>query len=123
MRINSMQVEVFRRAMESKQDDLKSLITERSNLLTLVVDKSSSKSLPTLPSELIAEVFASLYLMENKANVDSEKTTLQRLLEDSNLSDDWKHLIRGVIPAVFAGDGKELRVPYSVDEKTTPKPR
>ncbi len=114
-----MQVEVFRRAMERKQSDMNALIDEKTNLIALSNDRLelASKSPPLLPSEVIAQIFSSLYFIEGRSNQFAEdrrnaRTTLQIFLDDNGTSDSWRRLIRREIPGIFAGaGGDDLRGP------------
>ncbi len=96
--IKSMQLEVFRRAIEVNQDDLNALVEERSSLLTQADIKHASKSLPTLPIETIAQIFSYLYWMEHLVSLSDNKTTLQRLLNDSGTTVNWRNVIQSQIP-------------------------
>ncbi len=96
--IKTMQLEVCRRAIESNQDDLNVLVEERSALLTQANSELTSKSLPTLPIETIAQIFSYLYWMEVGVSLSDKKTTLQRLLNDSGTTEIWSNLIHSLIP-------------------------
>lgn len=114
MHLINMQVEVFRRAMEHKCDDLSSLVQEKTRIITLANDRLASKPLPVLPSEIVAQIFTSLYFIEGEvqsgwlrfAEVSNSKTTLQLFLDDEGTTEDWRRLIRRDIPGVFAGAGE-----------------
>ncbi len=136
MRLNDMQVEVFRRAIERRQDDLKGLVKEKAAIFSLTTDRLASKSLPTLPNEVIAQIFSSLYFVEEDiyartpacvALEDTHaSTTLQRFLDDSGTSDSWRRIIQRHIPGVFTGDGEdEFRRLLTIQEKELlgPHPR
>jgi len=136
MRLNDMQVEVFRRAIERRQDDLKGLAKEKATIFSLTTDRLASKSLPTLPNEVIAHIFSSLYFMEEDiyartpacvALEDTHaSTTLQWFLDDSGTSDSWRRIIQRHIPGVFTGDGEDdFRRLLTIQEKELlgPHPR
>ncbi len=105
MRVNNTQAEVFRRIMEHKHDDLKALVEEETDLLSLISDQLAFKSLPTLPNEVIAQIFVSLYFMDDPPEYNTS-TTLQNFLQDSGTSEPWRRLIRREIPGVFTSDRK-----------------
>jgi len=116
--VKSMQLEVFRRAIESNQDELNTLVEERSSLLMRANTQFTSKSLPTLPIETIAQIFSYLYWMEDGVSLiyNNNKTTLQRLLADSGASVGWRNLIHSQIPiqvtiANSYAHGRELANP------------
>jgi len=112
-----MQVEVFRRAMERKQDELCALVEEETCLITLADDRLAPNALPTLPTEVIAQIFASLYFIEGPiGNIDAN-STLQNFLDDSGTTEDWRHLIQREIPGVITSTGEDdMRVRSMVDE-------
>ncbi|KLO18166.1 hypothetical protein SCHPADRAFT_993774 [Schizopora paradoxa] len=108
IRINRMQIEVMRRAMKRKQEDLNALVAERSRLISLIDRKITfiDKPLPTLPNETIAQILSYLYSVEERdpdvwPTDDPEETTLQRLVLDSSLSSGWRNFIRRQVPVVI----------------------
>ncbi|KLO18130.1 hypothetical protein SCHPADRAFT_936396 [Schizopora paradoxa] len=105
--VDSMQLEVLRRAIERKQTQLKSRNTERSLLLTQANDELVvSRLMTTLPTETVAEIFSYLYWIEtnDEATWDGA-TTLQHLIDDSGTPDSWRELFKQCIPIAIATPG------------------
>ncbi len=96
--VKNMQLEVFRRAIESNQGDLNALAEEKTTLLTQANNQLTSNLLPTLPIETITQIFAYLYWMEESVWLSDNTTTLQRLLDDGGTNVDWRNLIHSQIP-------------------------
>lgn len=100
-----MQAEVIRRMLEHKQEELDILVQQKSDLLARANDQIASQALPSLPEEIIMQIFADLYWMEgNHRNLNDDfESTLQRFIVDSGTSIEWKDLARSQIPTVIGG--------------------
>lgn len=101
-RLKNMQKDVLRRAMDRNQEELDCLIHDRRVHLSKANGALASKHLPSLPIEIVAQIIESLYYLED--NIGSD-TTVQRLLGDVEMPNDWKALIQRAVPVVFAGNG------------------
>ncbi|KLO15437.1 hypothetical protein SCHPADRAFT_995820 [Schizopora paradoxa] len=115
----SMQSEIFRRAVQSKQDKLRALEAEKSRIEEQIEERLIPTPLPTLPTEILGQIFSHLYWSESVAPfprtppghsnfpaVDC-RTTLQRFLDDDATPIEWKSLINKRIPCVITTLGAE----------------
>ncbi len=116
-RLAGIQLEVLRRATERKEKDLKGLVVEKSNYLTHANEQLISKSLPSLPSEIIAQIFRSLYLIESRSVASAEilfdqysQSTVWAFVNDKHTPEDWRSIIQSEVPVVVtqAQVGHEL---------------
>lgn len=117
MHINSIQLEILRRATQQKQDESKALVTQKFEVTSLIDGQRTPpiKLLPTLPNETIAQIFSYLYWFEDDRRpghpVEPEDgTTLQRLLDDDDINDEWKNLINEQIPCLLKTSGADANL-------------
>lgn len=111
-RLVSIQVEVLRRVTERKQERLALLVSERTGHAAHADSQFASHRLPSLPPEIIAQIFRQLYFVESKAisyiyfpaNLDA-KSTVWAFIEDRYTPNDWKHIIGREIPLVVVQEG------------------
>ncbi|KLO15433.1 hypothetical protein SCHPADRAFT_938674 [Schizopora paradoxa] len=93
-----MQLDVLTRATHRKEQELNTI--ERNSLfIPHPVVRTAKTSLPTLPVELLLQIFSRLHWAETARNF--EETTLNRLIEDGGTADRWKHFIRRCIPVAI----------------------
>lgn len=95
----NIQVEVLRRVMERKQEDLMNLASEKSVHLTNANNQLQSKLLPSLPVEIITQIFCSLYFIESSEK-RPRNSTLWALMDDSRTPTDWQRFIQDCIPTM-----------------------
>ncbi|KLO15439.1 hypothetical protein SCHPADRAFT_902336 [Schizopora paradoxa] len=113
MHVNSIQLEVLRRATQHKQDEANALATQKSNLTAQIDESRTPSVLPTLPNEIIEHIFSYLYWLEDSRLPDhpaDSGTTLQKLLADDDTSDEWKKLINRQIPCLLKTSGADANV-------------
>lgn len=105
-----MQLEILRRAVQNKQESLKSLEDEKSRIVEMIDEEQSLAPLPTLPAEILGQIFSYSYWseMNNFAppGVDC-RTTLQRFLDDGGTTVRWKEFINRQIPCVVTTSDME----------------
>ncbi|KLO18122.1 hypothetical protein SCHPADRAFT_886401 [Schizopora paradoxa] len=99
--LHRMQLEVLSRANRRKEQDLNVLIENSASLSTTInANILATRSLPTLPNEVLSQIFSLLYRME-----DTRETTLNRLIEDGGTPVNWRLAIRRCIPNAIAAAG------------------
>ncbi|KLO15441.1 hypothetical protein SCHPADRAFT_938680 [Schizopora paradoxa] len=112
MHMKSMQLEIFRRAVQHKQDEIKALAVEESKIIAW--ERHCPTPSPNLPNEILAKIFSHLYWSESKFRpmlaytdllVVDNRTTLQKLLDDGDTTDEWKNLINQQIPCIVTTFG------------------
>ncbi|KLO15462.1 hypothetical protein SCHPADRAFT_262871 [Schizopora paradoxa] len=107
--VHHMQLEVLRRTIKCKYDDLNALVKKKSTMLSRINDQLASKPLPTLPIRVIARIFSHLYWSDKTIDVLGyricEETTLQRFISDEGTSETWRSLVRELIPIAVESNG------------------
>ncbi len=104
MHLGGMQVEVLRHAMEHKQDDLKALVEDNPNLVTLALANIglASKALLALRSEVVAQIFASLYFIEGDIETNGRPCSIMQATQDLIYKISWmtaaRQKIGGTLP-------------------------
>lgn len=96
-----MHLDVLRRAMELKYDEIEALTIRMHECIGDVNWTLRSKPLPDLPFEVIRRIFSFLYPIERLDTNEERQTTLRRFVEDPETSDGWKEVIRRDIPVLF----------------------
>ncbi|KLO15442.1 hypothetical protein SCHPADRAFT_902339 [Schizopora paradoxa] len=111
MHINSIQLEVLRRATHHKRDEADALAVKNAKLAAHVDEHRIPSFLPTLPNEIMAHIFSFLYWLEDDKlpmhpdYLADNETTLQKLLADDDTSEAWKSLINHQIPCLLKTSG------------------
>jgi len=101
MRLIKMQLEVLRQVMERKEEELRGLVAKRSIHLKEANDQLTSKSLPSLPIEILAQIFRSLYNIESRDTGSYHwDDTIWKLMHDKHAPSAFRHIIRSEIPVV-----------------------
>ena len=58
MHVKGMQLEIARRAVQEKQDELKELAAEKSKVVARANERRDPAPLPTLPNEILAQIIS-----------------------------------------------------------------
>ncbi len=101
--LSSMQADVLRRVTERKHEELKALIDDKNQHLSQANKHILSKpqALPSLPNEIISQIFRQLQFIESAC----DESTLQRFLDDEGTADAWRQLVEIETPLVITGTG------------------
>ncbi|KLO18128.1 hypothetical protein SCHPADRAFT_131326 [Schizopora paradoxa] len=101
MHLQRMQLEVLSRVTRRKERDLSGL-AEKSVSIPSAINAIvlATRSLPTLPNEVLLRIFSLLYRMD-----DARETTLAKLIEDEGTPENWRLALRGCMPTVIATTG------------------
>ncbi|KLO15443.1 hypothetical protein SCHPADRAFT_938682 [Schizopora paradoxa] len=117
LHINSMQLEIFRRAAQTKQEESSALAAEKYRLIARIDDQQGSTPLSTLPNEVLAQIFSHLYWSDAIPAAQpglfdpffDRRTTLQRLVDDGDTPVEWKGFINQQIPCAITNFGNIRR--------------
>ncbi|KLO15440.1 hypothetical protein SCHPADRAFT_902337 [Schizopora paradoxa] len=112
LHMNSMQLEIFRRVVQDKQETLEALEIEKSKIMGQINERRSPIPLPTLPNEILGQIFAHLYWSETDSllpgylDFPADGFTLQRLIDDGT-TPEWKTFINNQLPCILTTSGTE----------------
>ncbi len=96
-----MQLEVIGRVIDSKQEELKGLVTETSVHISHANGQLASQPLPSLPNEVLAQIFRSLYFIEGRdTGLRLWDNTVWKLVDDKRTPSTFRRIIRSEIPVV-----------------------
>ncbi|KLO18147.1 hypothetical protein SCHPADRAFT_936413 [Schizopora paradoxa] len=109
-----MQLEVLSRAVERKQQDINTFTKDKSDSITRANDQFAHLPLPTLPNEILSQIFSRLYWADTIE--DSETSTLKRLADDSGTAESWKCFIQSCIPTAVTTGGAFRMLHSSKDQ-------
>ncbi len=105
LRLESLRLDVLRRVMDRKQEDIQDLMDDRCTHLKQANEQLASslagKPLPSLPSEIIVN---SLYYLDSET--EETRSTVQHFIKDPSTPVSLRLLITRDIPVVVACPGR-----------------
>ncbi|KLO15444.1 hypothetical protein SCHPADRAFT_261955 [Schizopora paradoxa] len=111
--VKGMQLEIARRLVQKKQDELKALAAEKSKIIAQANERRDPAPLPHFPNEILAQIISYSY-WSGKASgtpgfpdllAGDDRNPLQLLLEDDDTPVEWKNFINKQIPCVVTTFG------------------
>lgn len=101
--VKEMQLESLTNVYRQTEHELLELEVERKRCVVATDELVAKRGqLPTLPSEIISQIFSYVAIQDRTPAGTMEKSMIQQLLEDTQLSDDWKRVITANVPILLS---------------------